>query len=82
MNTIKVLFFATIKDRTGVKSLDLDIPADMTIQQLKDKLGVEHPNLKDSLKSVLMTINREYAFNDAVIPLNAEVAIFPPVSGG
>jgi molybdopterin converting factor subunit 1 len=82
MNKIKVLFFATIKDRAGTKSMDLDIPVDMTIQQLKDKHGAEYPNLKDSLKSVLMTINREYAFNEAVIQFNAEVALFPPVSGG
>jgi len=82
MNKIKVLFFATIKDRAGTKSMDLDIPVDMTIQQLKDKLGTEYPNLKDSLKSVLMTINREYAFNESVIPQNAEIALFPPVSGG
>ena len=82
MNRIKLLFFATIKDRAGTKSMDLDIPVDMTIQQLKDKLGTEYPNLKDSLKAVLMTINREYAFNEAVIPQNAEIALFPPVSGG
>lgn len=82
MNRIKILFFATIKDRAGTKSMDLDIPVDMTIQQLKEKLGTEYPNLSESLKSVLMTINREYAFNEAIIPVNAEVALFPPVSGG
>jgi molybdopterin converting factor subunit 1 len=82
MNNIKILFFATIKDKAGTKSMDLDIPNEMTIQQLKEKLANEYPNLKDSLKSVLMTINREYAFDDAVIPFNAEIALFPPVSGG
>lgn len=82
MNQIKILFFATIKDRAGTKSMNLDIPAHMTIQQLKEKLSADYPNLKDSLKSVLMTINREYAFNEAIIPLDAEVALFPPVSGG
>jgi molybdopterin converting factor small subunit len=34
------------------------------------------------MKSVLITINREYAFDDAVIPIDAEMAMFPPVSGG
>ena len=82
MNTIKLLFFATIKDRAGTKSMDLDVPADMTIQQLKEKLSTDYPNLKDSLKAVLISINREYAFNEEVIPLNAEIALFPPVSGG
>ncbi|MCB0101770.1 MAG: MoaD/ThiS family protein [Anaerolineales bacterium] len=82
MNHIKLLFFATIRDRVGMKSLELDIPTDLTILQLKEKIGVDYPNLKESMKSVLITINREYAFDEAVIPLNAEIALFPPVSGG
>ncbi|HSO11835.1 MAG TPA: molybdopterin converting factor subunit 1 [Anaerolineales bacterium] len=82
MNRIKLLFFATIRDRAGVKSMELDIPEDMTVQGLKDKLAEEYPNLKESMKSVLVTIDREYAFDEAVIPQNAELALFPPVSGG
>jgi len=82
MNRIKLLFFATIRDRAGTKFMDLDVPEDMTVQGLKDKLAKEYPNLRDSMKSVLITINREYAFDEAVIPLNAEMAMFPPVSGG
>lgn len=82
MNKIKILFFATIRDKAGTKSMDLDIPNDMTIKQLKEKLSNEYPNLKDSMKAILISVNREYAFNEAVIPANAEVALFPPVSGG
>jgi len=82
MNHIKLLFFANIRDRAGTKSLELDIPDDMTIQGLKDKLSNDIPNLKESMKSVLVTIDREYAFDDAVVPENAEIGMFPPVSGG
>jgi molybdopterin synthase catalytic subunit len=82
MNRVKLLFFATLRDRAGTKSMELEVPADLTIQGLKDKLSIEHPNLKESMSSVLITINREYAFDDAVIPPNAELAMFPPVSGG
>jgi len=82
MNHVKLLFFATLRERAGVKFMDIDIPADLTIQGLKHKLSTEFPNLKESMKSVLITINREYAFDEAVIPQNAEVAMFPPVSGG
>lgn len=82
MNHIKLLFFATIRDRAGVKSLEIDIPADLTIQGLKDKLSADYPNLKQSMQSVLITINREYAFDEAVVPPNAEIGMFPPVSGG
>jgi len=82
MNRIKLLFFATIRERVGVKSLELDATDELTIQGLKDRLSADYPNLKESMKSVLITINREYAFDEAVIPPNAEIGMFPPVSGG
>lgn len=82
MNRIKLLFFATLRDRAGTRSMDLEIPENMTVQGLKEKLAEEYPNLRDSMKSVLITIDREYAFDEAVIPSNAEMAMFPPVSGG
>ena len=59
MNRVKLLFFATIRERMGVKSLELELPVDLTIQGLKDTLSEEYPKVKDSMKSVLITINRE-----------------------
>jgi molybdopterin converting factor subunit 1 len=82
MNRVKLLFFATLRDRAGTKSMEIEIPVDLTVQALKDKISAEYPNLRESMSSVLITINREYAFDDAVIPENAELAMFPPVSGG
>ena len=82
MNRVKLLFFATLRERAGTKTMELDVPPDLTIQGLKDKISNEYPSLKESMSSVLITINREYAFDDAVIPQGAELAMFPPVSGG
>ena len=82
MNHVKLLFFATLRDRAGTKSVEIDIPVNLTIQGLKNKISSEYPSLRESMSSVLITINREYAFDDAVIPQNAELAMFPPVSGG
>lgn len=82
MNHVKLLFFATLRDRAGTKSIELDVPPDLTVQCLKGRISGEYPSLKESMKSVLITINREYAFDEAVIPPNAELAMFPPVSGG
>jgi len=82
INHVKLLFFATLRERAGTKFLEMDLPNDLTILELKEKISTEHPNLKESMKSVLITINREYAFDEAVIPQNAEIAMFPPVSGG
>jgi molybdopterin converting factor subunit 1 len=82
MNRIKLLFFATLRDRAGTRTMELEIPDDLTVQGLKDKISADLPNMKESMKSVLITINREYAFDEAVIPRDAEMAMFPPVSGG
>lgn len=82
MNRIKLLFFATIRERAGTRSLELEIPEDLTILGLKEKLAADIPAMKESMKSVLITINREYAFDEALVPPNAEIGMFPPVSGG
>lgn len=82
MNRIKILFFATLRERAGVKSLELDIPSDMTVDGLKEKLVADYPNLKASMHAVIITVNREYTFEETVIPPNAEIGMFPPVSGG
>lgn len=82
MNHVKLLFFATLRDRAGAKSMELEIPAELTVQGLKDKISEEYPTLRESMSSVIITINREYAFDEAVIPPDAELAMFPPVSGG
>jgi molybdopterin converting factor subunit 1 len=82
MKRIKVLFFATLRDRAGTKSVDLEIPADTTVQALKDLVVEAYPGLRQTMETVVISINREFAFDESVVPSNAEVAMFPPVSGG
>jgi molybdopterin converting factor subunit 1 len=82
MNKIKVLFFATLRQRAGMKALELDVPDDLDVQGLRSQLSRDYPELRESLKTVVVAINREFAFDEAVIPANGEVALFPPVSGG
>lgn len=82
MNRIKVLFFATLRDRAGMKSAELEIPVETTVQGLKDLIVDAYPNLQETMDSVVISINREFAFDENIVPENAEVAMFPPVSGG
>ena len=82
MNRIKVLFFATLRDRAGTKAIDLEVPTETTVQGLKDLVVDAYPGLKDTMDTVVVSINREFAFDENVVPENAEVAMFPPVSGG
>lgn len=82
MNQLKVMFFATLRDRTGVKETRIDLKDGANVKDLKTQLLDQYPSLESSLDSALVSVNREYAFNEDIIPEGAEVAIFPPVSGG
>ena len=84
MNHIKVLFFATLRDRAGTRSAEMEIQPGLTIEQLKTLLVERYPGLgaQNLLEHCLASINHEYRFDETVIPEDAEIALFPPVSGG
>jgi len=82
MNRVTVLFFATLKERAGIKQALIDLPDEALVKDLRARLSVDYPGLIGAIDSALVSINREFAFNDDVIPTGAEVALFPPVSGG
>lgn len=83
MNSVKVLFFATLRDKAGMRSTEMEIPAGTTILQLKAMLVEQYPNIDWQLmEHCLASINHEYRFDEDEIPAEAEIALFPPVSGG
>ena len=79
---VKLLFFATLRDRAGVKSVEIEIPDNATVRGLKDQVAHRYPGLDQSMKTALVSINHEFALDDVLIPVDAEIAMFPPVSGG
>jgi molybdopterin converting factor small subunit len=82
MNQVTILFFATLRDLTHETRIIRTIPDDMVIGGLKDLLVLEYPGLVEIINSVIVSMNHEFSFNDATITANAEIALFPPVSGG
>jgi len=81
-NQITVLFFATIKEKTGHKTGSLEIPEGCRVADLKQILCEKYPLLKEVIGRTLVAVNQNYALDDELLPLHAEVAFFPPVSGG
>lgn len=82
MNHVKILFFATIRDYVGSKVLEMDLPKEMTVREFTRDLMTQYPQLQRMEKSMVVAVNHEYSGNDQILPENAEIAIFPPVSGG
>ena len=82
VNQVRILLFATLRDRAGTRSLEMQIPVPTNVEDFKRLLGERFPDLYGLMGHMLIAVNHEYALDDAVIPLGAEVALFPPVSGG
>lgn len=62
--------------------MELQIPAETNVKGFKSILMEKFPALRGLTSHMLISVNQEYAFDDAVIPDGAEIALFPPVSGG
>jgi molybdopterin converting factor subunit 1 len=79
---ITVLYFATFRDLVGLREEIINLSEGSTVEDFKSQLVKLHPNVEKSLSTVVIAINREFAFPGDVIKDGDEVAVFPPVSGG
>lgn len=80
--SITVLFFATLRERIGEKGLNLEVPSNATARDVKNIVAEKYPHLCDLLAITIVSINHDFAADDELVPDGAEVALFPPVSGG
>lgn len=81
-NQARVLFFATLRDKAGVSKATLEYPPGAHISDIKQLVLQQYPGLKQSMETVIVALNHEFAFDEDEVPDQAEIAMFPPVSGG
>jgi MoaE-MoaD fusion protein len=79
---VKILLFATLKDRAQTGKVELELPDGCTIADLKNSLADSFPAIKPLLANTIASVNQQFAFNEDLIPNGAEIGLFPPVSGG
>lgn len=79
---VKLLFFANLKNIISKSKIDLKLPADTNVLQLREIVLEMYPQIAEVLPNVIVSINQEFAFDEDLIPEGAEIAFFPPVSGG
>lgn len=80
--TVRVLLFANFRELVGEKQVQVNLPDGSTVKELRKLLTSEYPVLFKAMDSALISVNRQFAFDEDLLPGDAEVAIFPPVSGG
>jgi|TARA_B100000959_G_scaffold282350_1_gene348534 molybdopterin converting factor subunit 1 len=81
---VKVLYFASVKDRLGKDEEELELEDGVTLQSLLNRLKSENNALAKFLEahSFLFAVNEEIANPDTILKPNDEIAILPPLSGG
>lgn len=81
---IRLRFFASLREALGAEEALLVAPG-TTVGALRDGLvarGGEHARLLAEGRAVRVALNHEMADEQAVLSEGAEVAFFPPVTGG
>lgn len=73
---------AALRDRADVKSVEIQISLRTNVAEFKRMLSEKFPALNGFMNHALISVNQEYAFDEMVIPLDTEIALFPPVSSG
>jgi molybdopterin synthase sulfur carrier subunit len=83
--SVKVLFFASVKDAVGCAALEVDLDTPATVADLVDVLVArsgERAKIALTAESVRIALNQELQNGPCVINDGDEVGFLPPVTGG
>ncbi|HHH13820.1 MAG TPA: molybdopterin converting factor subunit 1 [Thiolapillus brandeum] len=83
---IRLLYFASLRDRLGVEREELALPEEVkNVAALRCYLaarGAPWNRVFDEEETVLAAVNQEMAQDDTPVRDGDEVGFFPPVTGG
>jgi molybdopterin converting factor subunit 1 len=79
---VRVLFFGMLKDLAGKSSDLLELPESASVADLLSQYSAHMPRFQDSLSSLAVAVNQQYASPGTKLKPDDEVALLPPVSGG
>ncbi len=77
-----IKLFATLKERAGTGEIALIAEGEFTVGELRALVAAQHPELAALVARSIVAVNHEFAFDDDMVRVTDEVALFPPVSGG
>ena len=79
---VRVLFFGILKDLAGKSSDIVELPEDSSVEDVLTRCAERIPRLKESLPSLALAVNQQYAGAQTRLHDDDEIALLPPVSGG
>lgn len=83
---MQLLYFARVREQIGLGAEAITLPAEVaTVAQLLDWLAARSPGHAAALAdrgSIRVAVDQDFAQPDTPLAGAAEIAIFPPVTGG
>jgi len=79
---VRILFFGVLKEIMGASADTLEVPQDSSVADVLAHYETKIPRFRESLPSLALAVNREYAGPGTKLKENDEIALLPPVSGG
>lgn len=79
---VNVQLFARARDLAGTGRVELEVSAPARVADLKQSLADRFPQVSCLLPNLLVAVGTDYADDRTLLSPGAEVACFPPVSGG
>ncbi|MEJ7902263.1 MAG: molybdopterin converting factor subunit 1 [Thermomicrobiales bacterium] len=80
--TIRLRFFAILREQLGRSEQALDVPLGTTTGEAFLLATTDQPRLAGLRRSMMLMVNEEYVRGDHVLQDGDELAFIPPVSGG
>jgi molybdopterin converting factor subunit 1 len=79
---VSVKLFARARDLAGAESVSVEVSDNPTVREVRASLASTFPALNNLLARSALAVNNEFADDATILPVNAELALLPPVSGG
>ena len=79
--TVRILFFASLRERAGRREMSLEVDPGTTAGTLLEQLRRDVPAMADAGR-ISLAVNEEYCEPDRALHDGDEIALIPPVSGG
>jgi molybdopterin converting factor subunit 1 len=82
MPTVNVRLFAGLRETIGAREITLTLRDGATVEDLRARIGEEHPLVRPLLSAAVTAVDEEYVPASHELHDGDVVALIPPVSGG
>jgi sulfur-carrier protein len=78
----QVKLFAVARQLVGSDVAEVEVGENATVADVRQAILQQHPELKATMKHMLIAVESEYAAQQMPLRAEYELALIPPVSGG